>query len=201
MPTGYTSDLYDGKQQTFEEFAMQCARAFGALVEMREDPPDAPIPDEFKPSDYRVKALATARADLAGVEAWTLEEAQAASEASYKQALARYAEGLDEAGARRERYEDMLAKVEAWEPPTPDHQGLKDFMAQQLRESIDFDCNTDYYQQPEKLSGADFKAQAVEAAKRQVEYHETELAKERERADQRTAWVRALRGSFGGVLA
>jgi hypothetical protein len=199
MPTGYTSDLYDGKRQTFEEFAMRCARAFGPLVTMREDPSGAPIPDEFKPSDYRVKALATARSDLAGVEAWTLEEAQTAAEASYKQALARYAEALDEAGARRERYEGMLAKVEAWEPPTPDHQGLKDFMAQQLRESIDFDCNTDYCQQPEKLSGADFKAQAVEAAKRSVEYHEGELTKERERAEKSTAWVRALRDSLSGV--
>ena len=35
----------------------------------------------------------------------------------------------------RERYETMLAEVEAWQPPTPDHEELKRFMADQLRES------------------------------------------------------------------
>jgi len=37
MPTGYTADLNDGKQVTFQEFTMKCARAFGALIEMRDD--------------------------------------------------------------------------------------------------------------------------------------------------------------------
>ena len=34
MPTGYTAALYEGKNQTFKEFATQCARAFGACIDM-----------------------------------------------------------------------------------------------------------------------------------------------------------------------
>ena len=38
MPTGYTLDLYNGKDITFEEFVLKCARAFGALIDMRDEP-------------------------------------------------------------------------------------------------------------------------------------------------------------------
>lgn len=55
MPTGYTWDIKD--EITFEQFIMNCARAFGALVEMRDEPRDKKIPDELKPSDYHNKEL------------------------------------------------------------------------------------------------------------------------------------------------
>jgi hypothetical protein len=32
MPTGYTAKIYNGVPQTFEEFALDCARTFGALI-------------------------------------------------------------------------------------------------------------------------------------------------------------------------
>ncbi len=64
MPTGYTADIAKGI--TFQQYAWSCARAFGALVMMRDEPSDAPIPEAFTPSDYHVKALAEARAKLAG---------------------------------------------------------------------------------------------------------------------------------------
>lgn len=54
MPTGYTVGIADGKITTFEQYAMTCARAFGALVMMRDDPFDAPIPEEIKVADYYV---------------------------------------------------------------------------------------------------------------------------------------------------
>lgn len=37
MPTGYTSPLYEGKEISFEQFALRCARNFGALVMMRDE--------------------------------------------------------------------------------------------------------------------------------------------------------------------
>ena len=36
MPTGYTDKIKDGI--TFKEYAMGCARAFGALITMRDNP-------------------------------------------------------------------------------------------------------------------------------------------------------------------
>jgi len=38
MPSGFTSDIYDGKKITFKDFTLKCARAFGACIHLRDDP-------------------------------------------------------------------------------------------------------------------------------------------------------------------
>jgi len=48
MPTGYTAGVQDGKITEFSDFALNCARAFGALITMRDDPQDTPIPEKFE---------------------------------------------------------------------------------------------------------------------------------------------------------
>lgn len=73
MPTGYTADLYDGKDVSFEGFALNCARAFGALVSLRDEP-DAEIPDEFKVDEYYVKKFEEAKEELEKAESMTDEE-------------------------------------------------------------------------------------------------------------------------------
>ena len=37
MATGYTMDIYDGKNVSFEDFCLSCARAFGACILQRDD--------------------------------------------------------------------------------------------------------------------------------------------------------------------
>ena len=73
MPTGYTAAIKDGI--SFNEYALSCARAFGALIMMRDEPADAPIPDEFKPSDYHFKKIEEAKAELARLRAMSPDEA------------------------------------------------------------------------------------------------------------------------------
>ena len=41
MPTGYTAEILNGEIKTFPEFAKKCARAFGAMIHMRDDSLDA----------------------------------------------------------------------------------------------------------------------------------------------------------------
>lgn len=38
MPTGYTAPVVDGEVTELKEFVWRCARAFGALVYLRDDP-------------------------------------------------------------------------------------------------------------------------------------------------------------------
>ena len=68
MPTGYTAELME-KGEPFNRFVMRCARAFGALIDLRDAQMDAPIPEKFEPSDYHVKALAKALAELERLDA------------------------------------------------------------------------------------------------------------------------------------
>jgi hypothetical protein len=49
MPTGYTDCVRSGEVTEFADFAMKCARAFGACIEMRDEPSGTPIPEAFEP--------------------------------------------------------------------------------------------------------------------------------------------------------
>ena len=194
MPTGYTSDLYDG-DQSFEDFAMSCARAFGALVTMRDEPAGAPIPEEFEPSSYNRDQAQLAREALARIEAWTDEDAERHAAQMHASQMVAWQREDDVRKARQERYEAMLEQVQAWEPPTPDHEEMRRFMAQQLQQSIDFDCTQ--WPPPERMDGPTYKAQQLEVEKRRLERAEKANAEEVDRARRRTEWVRALRESLG----
>lgn len=74
MPTGYTASVQDGKITEFRDFAMQCARAFGATITMRDDPSDAPIPEAFEPENYNAKRLIEAQEEIARLNAMTDDE-------------------------------------------------------------------------------------------------------------------------------
>lgn len=198
MPTGYTSDLYEGIDQTFPEFALTCARTFGALILMRDDPLDAEIPDEFAPGDYYVKALDKTRSEYNRLITLSVEEAQAEADRLANEWIRARAEEEAKRLDRERRYGAMLAEVEAWTPPTSEHQGLKDFMVQQLTESIRFDCSTYERTSPER-DGLKWREEAINKARKDIEYYATEHAKEVERAASRTAWVQSLRQSLQGA--
>lgn len=196
MPTGYTADVKDGI--SFKTYAMNCARAFGACVELRDEPGGGErIPDEFKPSDYHAKAGQRGRDDLAALLALTPEQRERnAAKAWYDAETARLMR-LEDKRKQREAYEAMLAKVNAWEPPTPEHAGLHEFMRTQIEQSIDFDCGGDYGTTPTpRLTGEQWAAQEAARLNLDIAYHEQEHAAEVARAASRTAWVRALRAAL-----
>jgi hypothetical protein len=194
MPSGYTSDLYEGKPVTFPEFAMTCARAFGALIDLRDEPLDAPIPDEISQSDYYGERLSEAKQRLIQLRAMSADEVAQAAACANAAALDQWERSQAKSLARRQRYEAMLAEVEAWAPPTEEHQGLKDFMIQQITESARLDCSV--RDRPVEVDPATWFVSAVDEVKRQIDYCTEQAQQEAERAAGRTAWVRALRASL-----
>lgn len=196
MATGYTADVADGKVTDFKDFAMACARAFGALIDMRDDPAGTPIPHVITPSDYNAKRLAEAKKRMTDLEAMSLPEREAAAEKAHADKLAsheRYVSGIE---ATKSRYLAMIAKVERWQPPTPDHSGMKSFMLDQLRDSVKFDCTGLSVSAPTKMTAAEWYAATAEQCSKDILYYSTEQAKEDERAASKTRWIAALRASL-----
>lgn len=198
MPTGYTAAIAEGI--TFRQYAMSCARAFGALIDMRDEPSNAEIPEEFKASTYHAEAIASARKELASLDGITAEEAAEKAKASHAATIARHTEAIEDANALRAKYEAMLADVDKYDSPSPDHDNLKKFMAEQIRESIRFDCGSDYHEQAiadaVELTGA----QWIEAEKKRlqdsIEYNTKGQMEDDERTANRNEWVRKLRESL-----
>lgn len=196
MPTGYTADIKDGI--SFKTYAMNCARAFGACVTLRDEPGGGEnIPDEFAPSDYHATAAQKAREALAAVLAMAAAQRERSAAKSWDDAETARLMRLEDKRKQREAYEAMLAKVNAWTPPTPEHAGLHEFMRTQIEQSIDFDCGGDYDTTPTpRLTGEQWAAQEAARLNRDISYHEKEHAGEVARAASRTAWVRALRAAL-----
>jgi hypothetical protein len=196
MATGYTATIAEGI--SFNDFALQCARSFGALILMRDDPMDKPIPKEFKPSDYHSKKIVEIMKELKLLESLPESEANKRAEQDYQTALDVKKEGLKKANKLREKYLAMLVKVQGWTPPTSDHTELKKFMVEQIEQSIKFDCLTDYYtQQDIKLqSGKDWLAGQMQKLADSLTYHIKEDKEEKERTAGRNRWVQELRKSL-----
>lgn len=196
MPTGYTAAVQDGTITEFREFALQCARAFGATITMRDDPMDKPIPDAFAPSDWHAKALERERKTLAELRTMSLDHAEREAKAHHEAALAEWKRRRAERQEQRLRYEAMLAEVRAWQPPSPDHVELKSFMERQLIDSIDFDCREHDEEEPKPITGPEWLAKRIKEAERMVAYHAKEHADEVERTESRNRWIWQLRQSL-----
>src|SRR5687768_6886698 len=109
MPTGYTHPVVDGKITEFNDFALSCARAFGALITMRDDAMDAPIPEEFKPeTNYHDDRIAADTKRMGEIQAMTLADANTAALEVHRAALASRSKYLAEKETEAGRINAML---------------------------------------------------------------------------------------------
>jgi hypothetical protein len=195
MPTGYTFNVVDGKLTDFPSFAMQCARAFGALIDMRDDPLSAPVPETISSdTSHYEKRLADARKERAELLAMDkkaiFDETMATNKARQKS----WQESLDRVRLENKRIEDMKSKVMAWRPPTDDHVGLWDFMVNQLEISK---TDESYYLNPPKvLTPDEWFAEEVESSDWNIKYYQEQIDEERKRSGGRNEWVQNLRRSL-----
>jgi hypothetical protein len=193
MPTGYTHKIKEG--QTFNEFVLSCARAMGALVMMRDEPMDTPIPDEFPPSDYSAKQLKEYQGRLTILKAMPIAVAGLKAREEYDKAVNERERDIKENADLKNKYNAMLAKVEQWKPPTADHVEFKHFMMQQIKSSIEFDCH-DYKEKVVLLTGEKWLAKEINECLWSINYHTEENNKEIERSNSRTEWIKALKKSL-----
>ncbi len=190
MPTGYTSAIEDGI--SFRDFVLRCARGMGACIMQRDDPMDQPPKMEVV-SDYHKTELEKAEKRLTELKAMSDSDAQTKAEEDYKKEIESLEASIRKNNDLRDKYRSMLSKVEAWNPPTPDHVGFKKFMVDQITESIDFDCNHDYYSEKLKkitpISAHEWRAAQIKKVLWDLDYHKNELSKEIERTADRNNWI------------
>jgi hypothetical protein len=182
--------------ETFPVFAMKCARAFGACVTLREEDPNAPIPDKFEPSDYSVKRLAEAERELKRLSKKTPAQQRAFGAKAKKADVARHKKWLAQRREEDARLDEMTKQVNAWTPPSPDHQEMKKFMLEQLRISRNGGYWDDEVRKAESKPALDYYTNALASAARDIAYHREEIEKERSRVEARNRWIQQLRASL-----
>lgn len=196
MPTGYTSYIEDGKINNAKDFIMLCARAFGATIMMRDESLDAPIP-EFKPSTYHLEQLEKAKQRLEEFKNMTNEQLQQEIDDNYNKEMEYRKQAIKEKLELKEKYLNVLNDIYAWKEPTPEHRKLKEFAIDQIKDSMQWDCSTEYYEQEYiKPTLEESRKLQIETALKDIKYYTKQNQEEIERTNERNLWVKQLRESF-----
>lgn len=199
MPTGYTHQLLEN-DLSFEQFAMLCARNFGALAMMRDEPMDAPIPERLEPSEYAAKHLDESRQRLAYLQAMSEPERIAYGTEEIAKSIASRLETKAEYEVENAKLNAMLDKIKAWSPPSADHICLRDFMASQCKismhtiEYVDSNIESMRSEHPKQRWQAD-----RDKAEKDVAYYTKETQHELDRTASSNKWLRELRESLAAL--
>lgn len=191
MPTGLTAKIYEGKEVSFKDFALICARQFGALVHMKDEPLDAPI-IKREPNTFYLEELNKAKRELEEFKANPPARESLAKEWEEKlEKIKREdTESNKKASELRLRYLDMLRQVQAWAPPTDEHTNLKKFMVEQLERSIQFDCmiynNADKFPTMEQYIEDGLSPKHLE---KEVEYYQRRWDNEVKHCEEVNKWI------------
>ncbi|HYX21697.1 MAG TPA: hypothetical protein VFA98_12705, partial [Thermoanaerobaculia bacterium] len=174
MPTGYTYPLEE-RDVHLREFALRCSRALGATIHMRDEDTDVP-PRPPEPSAYLRENLKRYKSQLAEAKTMTLAQAKALRDAEGAQREKEKKLSADRSGVLRRRYEALRAEVEAWRPPTQDHDGLKKLMLEQIETCrLDYEHSYEPYMPPPAKK---WLAQRIELLEEDVRRTEADIQKE-----------------------
>lgn len=193
--TGFTDKLVnDG--QSFNDFVMRCARGMSPLISLRDCDLDGYIPETIEPTDYHAEELKKAKKKLAKLQAMTKAQRVAFGEKEKKKAIDGIKKYMEEGEEVNQRIQEMIAKVEKWNPPTKEHVALKGFMLSQLKSS--FQCAFEQRRLTALTTKTPLELYKEEMGnlKWNIEYHTDENQKEIKRAKFDTKWLQQLRKSL-----
>lgn len=195
MPTAYTAGIEDGTIKTAKEFLMLCAREFSACASMFGEPLSKQIPEKFEP-DYKwyAEQLEKERKLLERFREMSLDEVRAYREEKMAKEISHAKQAKERAESIISKYKDLLIQVVAWNPPTPEHNRLKEFAIGQITMCLP-DLSI-YTVKPNSATDEQWLKDNIESCKESIAIYEEKIEAEIERAKSRTAWVKALRDSF-----
>lgn len=196
MPTGYTAYIEDGDITTGKEFLKLCTRAVGVAIDQKDDPLSVPTKTKFEPSQYYIDAYNEACAELRDAKSVSFNDAKLRLKSKYHKKIEDYKKLAEKYSDLRNKYLKVRQEVEAWTPPTPEHDGLKKFALEQIdmcipsTESITEFINKS--NEPLDLSDeaiTKFIKDNISRCKDSVEYYKKSMNAEYERAQEKQEWM------------
>jgi len=206
MPTGYTNGILNGEIKTFDEFAKQCIRAFGAAIHMRDDDFNKEY-EKIKPDNYYINSLNTAKEKLEKIKKASDNDIIKKHTKELKAYRKTYIEKIKVIKKDKELLESFLNKAENFTPPTSEHENFKKFMIQQLQETIKYDCNSYYYEQElhdvnerlNNINANDIRDNLVKRYEKDILYYTEGYEKEVENCNTSNEWVDTLLNSLNST--
>lgn len=199
MPTGYTEGIINGEITTFPEFAKKCMRAFGATMHMRDDS----LNEEYTPQtvdDFYYENLEKSKAKLKEVIDATDEEILKIHEDEVTPTMEYHKVEMIKETKNKEIMEKLYKDVEQWNPPTPEHEGIKKFMKEQLSETIKYEAEPKYHKDElnrliEEILSADEKLlreRFIKKHEKDIKYYTERVEMMEKKVEDANNWVTDL---------
>lgn len=203
MPSGYTNGILTGETSTFQDFAKKCMRAFGATIHMREENMDKEYTPRV-PSSYHENKIKENQKDLKKWESISDDEILNLELSNISKSIEYHEQRIIEIALNSEKINNILQKVNEWIPPTEEHIGIKDFMIQQLTDTLRHDCDDSYHieglaEYKDKLDTfkvEDVRQEHILEFEKAIIYHTKQLDKEIDRCEKSNKWVEELINSL-----
>jgi hypothetical protein len=190
MPTGYTDIIYSSKGEVkFRDFALRCARAFGATIHQRDENLDS-NPRLREVYFYHAEQAEKDMAELNRLNHLNKHDIAQKIETEYQECCNDWERSCKKEARLLFEYTAMLANAEAWEPPTKEHKALKQFMIDQIKESIR--CDTGFrmrQQKPQKPNTDKWLTNNIGWLEESILRHQQEQIKENERVANANKWL------------
>lgn len=203
MPTEYTKKIEKGV--SFKQFALNCARNFGATIMLMGEPEDIlPDTENVKSTNIarRQEKLDNAIKELGDFLNKTQAEIHVEFVVNRLEKIKYLTEILENKRKLRAKYEKMLVEVRNWVAPTEDHFDLKEFMIEQIELSIEFDYNEEYalkqLGKERNKHQADYYWDKYMELNRDIEYHIKHISEDIGYDEKRSEWVKDLIDSLPG---
>lgn len=203
MPTGYTAGIIDGEITTFQQFAKKCIRAFGAAIHMRDDQSDSEYTPRT-PSKYHIDAINNLKSKIKELESISDEDMVYNEVKKLRERKEYHIDSIKKSNENSIILNQILDKVLLWTPPTIDHEGIKTFMIDQLKQTIQHDCNTEYSikniseieKQLKGINATTLRKKIINEKKESLKYHTKQYKEDIKRCEESNKWVDDLINSL-----
>lgn len=199
MPTAYTQGIINGEITTFQQFATQCMRAFGATIHMRGNDLSAKY-EPRQPEEYHQKEMNSIKGRIKVLKKQTDKSLIYVEKKGLESSKKHHVNSIKRIKEQKSLLDKIMIDVRKWTPPTSEHKELKKFMDDQIRQTIEFDCNTEYHENALikiesdllNINAKEIRQREIDKCKKDMEYHFRHYQKEVEGCERSNKWVQDL---------
>jgi len=206
MPTKYTEMFSldrdnDGKDYTFEDYVLRCAKKFILITKTKGYPIDEPFPDIFYPNEEYLNKLEETVKERRRIMEIDFEELYKERGRDLEDRRKRYSKELSHATAQEHRYNDILTIINNWNVPGSSYYDLKEFMMDELKYSLKIDVKkpvdcTNEIEYELNMSIEDYKNYLLTRLSDEIIKYEEAWQEEIERVKKANEWLKTLRLSI-----
>lgn len=198
MATAYTEGIIDGSTKTFKDFALICARAFGAAAHMIDDELSVKFKERI-PDSFWDEQIKESEKMVEEIKSLSDENIIKRKKENIEKSLERHKKEIEDKLRLKIKLNRFYLEAKNYKPPTEDHKEVKYFMIEQLESTIEWECDVKYNEDEinrlnkelNNLNPETIRLDYLSNFYKSLELYNNEKKKELERCENSNNWYKA----------